>query len=384
MPVMAATTPPGPGSWTSPLGAAEVARAGTTYGSVALSDEGRTCWWVERRPSEGGRGVVLRRAGAGPATEIGAGFDARTRFHEYGGLCFAPHGEAMVASSWADQRLWVVGDGAPRPLTPETGGADRYADPQLVGDWVLALRERVTPGTIKAENALVAVRLDGTGEPTSLWTGSDFVGHARVSPAGSQVAFLTWEHPRMPWDGTELRVADLLPGPVLGPVRVVHGGPQISVFQPDWQADGSLRVVSDASGWWNLVRVDPLVTDVGAPLWPVEQECGWPAWTAGQASHGSLVDGAVAVVHGRSTRQLSVLSVGDSVPTLVDLPFTTWSPALAVQGHTVLGIAATATTSPAVVAVDLRTGSWRIVAGPSQPDPRWAPLPEQEIGRAHV
>lgn len=372
---MSATTP---GSWPSPLSAADVARDGTAYASVALSGDGRTAWWLERRPAEGGRGAVLRRTGTHPAVEVGPGFDARTRFHEYGGLCFVPYGGAMVATSWADQRLWVVGDGPPRPLTPDTG--DRYADPQIVGEHVLVLRERLTAGVIKAANALVAVRLDGTGDPVVLWSGSDFVDHARVCADGSQVAFLTWEHPRMPWDGTELRVAALLAGPALGPVRTVLGGPQTSLFQPEWEPGGSLRVVSDASGWWNLVRVDPHAGGPAQPLWPVEQECGWPAWTPGQAAHGTLggPDGGpdgVAVVHGRSARRLSVLCGG--APTTLDLPFTTWSASFAVQGGTAVGIAATATTSPAVVTVDLASGVWQVVAGPEQPDPLWAPLPEQ-------
>lgn len=369
--------PDTPGSWSSPISAADVARASTSYAGVALSDAGATAWWVEHRPAEGGRGVVCRRTGEEPAEEVGEGFDARSRFHEYGGQCFTPYRGGMVATSWQDQRLWVVGDGELRALTPDTGGADRYADPQVVGEHVLALRERVlstVPATVTSTstavtsavtNALVAVRLDGTGEPAVLWDGTDFVDHARVSADGSRIAFLTWDHPRMPWDGTELRVADLLPGPALGPTQVVLGGPETSVFQPEWEATGSLRAASDASGWWNLVRD-------GEPLWPVEQECGWPAWTPGRASHGTLADTSVAVVHGRSSRELSVLGR----PPL-DLPFTSWSASFTVQGATVLGIAASPTTSPSVVAVEPTTGTWRTVAGPEQPNPAWAPVPER-------
>ena len=345
--------PDTPGSWSSPISAADVARASTSYAGVALSDAGATAWWVEHRPAEGGRGVVCRRTGEEPAEEVGEGFDARSRFHEYGGQCFTPYRGGMVATSWQDQRLWVVGDGELRALTPDTGGSDRYADPQVVGEHLLALPERVlstVPATVTSTstavtNALVAVRLDGTGEPAVLWDGTDFVDHARVSADGRRIAFLTWDHPRMPWDGTELRVADLLPGPALGPNQVVLGGPETSVFQPEWEAAGTLRAASDASGWWNLVRD-------GEPLWPVEQECGWPGWTPGRASHGTLADTSVAVVHGRSSRELSVLGR----PPL-DLPFTSWSPSFTVQGTTVLGIAASATTSPSVVAVDPTTGT---------------------------
>jgi dipeptidyl aminopeptidase/acylaminoacyl peptidase len=359
-----------PGAWPSPLSAADVAAGGVSYTDVAVSDGGATVWWTENRPAEDGRTVLLRRRGSGPAEEVlPAGFDARTRVHEYGGRCFLPVDDAVVVSDNAEQRLWLVSDGRAVPLTPPTDRADRYAEPVLLpdGDAVVCVRERHGE---RVTHALVAVALDGSGT-TELWTGSDFVAGARVSPDGSRLAFLTWDHPRMPWDGTELRVAPLLPGPALGPDSVVLGGPAEAVFQPEWGADGRLRAVSDRSGWWNLVEVD--ASGAVDPLWPVEQECGWPMWRVGYASHGAVDDG-VAFVHGQAAQSLGVLA--DGAVRELDLPFTAWSPAFATAGRVVVAIAATPTTGWTVLRIDTATGGWERVAGPDEPDPAWTPVPE--------
>ncbi len=140
------------------------------------------------------------------------------------------------------------------------------------------------------------------------------------------------------------------------------------MFQPEWEASGALRAVTDRSGWWNLVRD-------GEDLWPVEQECGLPGWVVGMASHATLAGGEVAVVHGRQTRRLSVLGADGAVREL-DLPFTAWGTFLAADGTTVVGRAAGPSRAWAVVAVDTATGSWRDVTGGEQPDPAWAPVPE--------
>ncbi|MCW2667350.1 MAG: peptidase prolyl oligopeptidase active site domain protein [Frankiales bacterium] len=356
-------TPPA-GAWPSPLSAADASAAGTEYGQLAVTDGGRTVWWTELRPSQGGRSIVLRSVDGGPPEPVvPEGFDARTRLHEYGGACWTPYGDGLVVSGQDDQRLYVTDGSSARPLTPDTGGAVRYGEPALLGDsHVLVVRE-----TLPATTELVAVPLNG-GDPVVLWNASHFVRSARVSPDGTQLAFLTWEHPQMPWDGTELRVAPLLPGPALGEVRTVLGSTTESVFQPEWEPGGSLRAVTDRSGWWNLVRD-------GVDVWPTEQECGWPGWVNGYASHATLPGGEVAVVHGRQAKALSVLAADGAVRAL-DLPFTAWSPWLVADGATVVGRAATASSAWAVVAVDTATGSWREVTSAPQPDPAWAPVPE--------
>ncbi len=372
---MTSTAPSLPGgTWPSPLTAADAAAASTAYSDVAVTDSGRTVWWSESRPSEGGRTTVLRRAADGPVEQVlPAELDARTRVHEYGGTCWLPHEGGLITSNLTDQRLWLVPAGpsdSARPLTPETDARDRYAEPQLLpgGEHLLCVREQVLDD--RTAHQLVAVPLDGSGDVRILWDGSDFVGSPAVSPDGRQLAFVTWEHPRMPWDGTELRVADLTTVPSLDGVRTVLGGAEESVQTPAWEGD-VLRAVTDRSGWWNLVRV---AGDTVEPLWPVDEECGWPMWRLGMTTHRTLSGERTAVVH---DGRLAVLSP-DGSATDVDLPFTGWMPFLAVDADVVVGVAWTPTTLPQVVAVDL-TGevtSWRVVAGPEQPEPAWAPVPE--------
>ena len=355
------------GSWPSPLTPEQVADAGTAYGEVAVTDGGRTVWWSESRPAEGGRTTVLRRTGEGPVEEVlPAELDARTRVHEYGGRCWVPHGDGLVTSDLHDQRLWLVEDDEARALTAATGLADRYAEPQVLpgGTHVLCVRERVGERVV---HELVAVPLDGSAEVVVLWGWSDFVASPAVSPDGTLLAFVTWDHPRMPWDGAEIRVADLLPGPALGPAAVVLGGPEEAVQSPAWEGE-RLRAVTDRSGWWNLVRIE---ADGPRPVWPVEQECGLPPWRVGATTHVDLDAGRVAFVH---DGRLAVLDPSGDV-TDVDVPFTSWGPFLAADGDTVAGAAWTPVTRPAVVAVDTGRGTWRTVATGPQPDPQWAPAP---------
>jgi dipeptidyl aminopeptidase/acylaminoacyl peptidase len=355
------------GTWPSPITAEQVAEAGTRYGEVAVTDGGRTVWWSESRPGEGGRTTVLRRTQDGPVEQVlPPQLDARTRVHEYGGRCWVPHGDGLITSDLHDQRLWLVQGTAARPLTPATDLADRYAEPQVLpgGSHVLCVREHVGE---QVRHELVAVPLDGSGQVVVLWSGSDFVAAPAVHPDGSRLAFVTWDHPRMPWDGTELRVAELLPGPELGPVRVVLGGPEEAVQSPAWEPT-SLRAVTDRTGWWNLVRLED-----GEPveLWPAEQECGVPPWLLGSTTHVDVSGGRVAFMHGG---RLAVLhAAGTAVD--ADVPFTSWGPFLAADGDVVVGTAWTASSLPSVVAVDTAAGSWETVAGPEQPDPAWAPVP---------
>jgi fermentation-respiration switch protein FrsA (DUF1100 family) len=354
-----------PGTWPSPISAAHAAADDISYGPVAVTDGGRTVWWAESRPAEGGRVTVLRRTDDGPAEEVlAAQLNARTRVHEYGGLCWTVVGDELVTSNFGDQRLYR-GD---QPLTPETGSSDRYAEPLVLpgGSHVLCVRE-VAAEAVTHE--LVAVPLDGAAadardEVVVLWQGSDFVSSARLAPDGASLAFVTWDHPSMPWDSTELRVATL-DGLALRDVRVVLD--RMAVQQPLWQPDGSLWAIGEVDGWWNVVRAD------GSAVWADDEECVVPTWLLGFRT-AVPVDGGLAVGHGRDEQRLSVVTASGVTP--VDLPFVTWSPWLASDGSTVVGICSTATTHSAVVAVDVTTGLPREIAGPEQPDPAWAPNPE--------
>lgn len=385
-------TPPGatprPGAWPSPLSAADVARAGISLQSLAVDAGGQRVWWAEGRPAESGRTAVLRRGADGTVEELLPGVDARTRAHEYGGGAWVPVGDGVVASSWADQRLWrTEAPGAePYPLTPESGGALRYADAALAGgDALVCVQEDVRGEDVR--RSLVLVPLDGSGargELIELFTGPRFLACPRPSPDGRTLTWVSWEHPDMPWQRTRLWLADVVPSG-LGRARVVAGagdGVRESLVQPGWTPQGRLLVVSDRSGWWNLHTVDP--ADDGArlaPVLPEEAEQGWPGWQFGTASWAPLADGRVALVHGSDTYRLDVVDPATGELTRLGLPFTAYRPVLAASGSTVAAVGASATTPYAVLAVEVPAAGADadvtvVRTSLEPPDPAYLPVPE--------
>jgi dipeptidyl aminopeptidase/acylaminoacyl peptidase len=262
------------GSWRSPITASRIAEGAISLGWPQAV--GAALYWVEMRPKEGGRYVVVRRAPDGTIADVTpAGVNARTLVHEYGGGMYeafataAGAGEAVVFSAFDDQRLYrqdLEDDGrggaaarwsAPRPLTPEPPSARgfRYADGRVTPDRRLffSVRERHLAGEVV--NDLVVLPAGDAGEPAVVASGHDFFSSPRPSPDGRLLAGLCWDHPNMPWDGTGLWVARLdEDGRQAAAVRLA-GGEEESVVQPLWAPDGGLLFVSDRSGWWNLYRI---------------------------------------------------------------------------------------------------------------------------------
>jgi hypothetical protein len=225
---------------------------------VRLSEpwlEDGVSYWREGRPAEGGRGVVVRGdAFSEPHDVTPPGFNVRTRVHEYGGGAYWVHRGTVFFANWDDQRLYRQDlDAAPVALTPDTGGRYRYADGRVTADGsiVICVRERhEDEGVI---NELTAIPAMG-GEGRTIAGGHDFYSNPRISPDGSELAWLTWDFPNMPWDGTELWVADLAADGALSNERLVAGGVDESIVQPEWSPAGELHFASDRSGWWNLYR----------------------------------------------------------------------------------------------------------------------------------
>ena len=352
------------GSWPSPLSAADVAA-----GTVALSWPrlvGDEVWWSEGRPAEGGRVVVVRRRADGSVEDVlPAPWNARTRVHEYGGNPWTVAAGVLVFAHFADQRLWRLQPGG-EPVALTTDSGDRYADLLVVGEEVWCVRERHTDGAVS--RAIVAVPLDGSGEVRELAGGSDFLAYPRLSPDGRHLAWIAWDHPQMPWDGTELRVV-AVDG---GPVRTLLGSTTESVLQPEWLDASTLVAASDRSGWWNLVRVG--LDDAVQPLLDAEQELAGPLWQLGMTWYAVLHDGRLVVQHGD---RLGVLE--DGALRDLDLPLTSWSPALHTDGGRVVTVAGSATAPPAVVAVD-PTGAYEVVhvSADVPVTPEWLPVPTRE------
>src|SRR5580765_1063251 len=286
------------GSWTSALEAEALAAATVRFGQIAIA--GEAIFASEGRPAEGGRNVVIECDRAGRCNDVNpAPFDVRNRVHEYGGGAFlvAADGELFFCHD-ADQRIWRMRRGeAPRPVT--RGGAFRYADAVLDGtcDRLIAVREdHSAPG--EAVATIVAIAL-ASGDETVLASGHDFFSNPRLSPDGSRLAWLSWDHPRMPWQGSDLWLAALdAAGRPQNP-RHVAGGERESIFQPQWSPAGELHFASDRSGWWNLYRERAGRIE---PLHAMAAEFGEPQWVFGLSMYGFAANGSILCLYEQGGR----------------------------------------------------------------------------------
>lgn len=280
------------GSWKSPITSELIVSNAVRLGAAWL--DGPDIYWSELRPSEGGRQLVVRYgpedvalAAGESATEVTpAPFNVRSRVHEYGGGAYTVHQGTVYFSNFVDQRLYAQQAGeAPVPLTPEvtpTAGL-RYADVDIDAQrqrLICVLEDHRQTG--EAVNAITTIPLSG-GSPKVLVSGNDFYSSPRLSPDGKQLAWITWNHPQMPWDGTELWLADVTDDGSLSRPRKLVGNVKESVCQPQWSPAGALHFISDATGWWNLYRWEG---ERGEPLFPMEAEFAGPQWNFGQSSYG--------------------------------------------------------------------------------------------------
>jgi dipeptidyl aminopeptidase/acylaminoacyl peptidase len=346
------------GSWKSPFSAATV--AGGTLGLEQISLSGRRVFWIEKRPNEGGRQVIVRLDDGGLGRDVTpAPLSARTRIHEYGGQSYALADGVVVFSNLADGRLYVQETGQPaQPITPE--GPYRYGDLSITPDGtrVICVREdcgvpphaaakldngepvdAIVSISIARESSLLSVGMhdsrmrdsslgvrpdedrgvdplrmtggdsavlrhtnalfsntqhDGAAGVQVLVQGSDFYGSPRMSPDGRTLAWLAWNHPNMPWDATELWLGDLATDGTVVNRRLVAGGAEESVFQPEWSPDGDLYFVSDCSGWWNLYRLRHGRVEA---LHPMEAEFGVPGWVLGLRTYDFAAPGRIVCAY---------------------------------------------------------------------------------------
>ena len=345
------------GSWKSPIDANLVASGGV--GLQQLRIAGENIYWIESRPKEGGRKVVVRRTPDGTLEDITPPpFNARTRVHEYGGGDYAVHSGTVYFSNFGDQRIYRNRPGEqPLPLTPS--GSFRYADAILAPRQKLLICVR-EDHSVSGEpaNSLVGVGLDDGAVLQTLVSGSNFYAAPRLSPDGSKLAWLSWNHPNMPWDGTELWVADIANDGSLSRVAKVAGGESESIFQPEWSPDGKIYFVSDRTGWWNLYRWTQGKVE---PLCPMEAEFGKPQWIFGQSTYG--FDSARRIVctyaHQGHSR-LALLDVANGGLEQLEIPFTSISEVHA-RSDQVLLIAGSSAESLSIVRFSLQTREFQIL-----------------------
>ena len=340
------------GSWESPITSDVIVSETIGLGQVCL--DGDDIYWVEMRPAEGGRYVIVRCSAKGEVTDVTPpSFNARSLVHEYGGGAYLVVDGAVYFSNFADQRLYrqeVTSE--PLPVTPEA--TMRYADATFDRrcNRLICVREDHTHGEREAVTTIVAVDVQGSVPVSVLVSGADFYSSPRLSPDGRHLAWLCWNHPNMPWDGTDLYAAEVKDDGTLGHPERVAGGPDESLFQPEWSPDGALHFVSDRTGWWNLYRWRGGRVE---PLWHIEAEFGTPQWIFGMSTYG--FESAERVVcsylqHGRWRLATIDTASGETEP--VDTPYTSIA-FLRVSGGRAVFLAGSPTQSAAVVALDLAT-----------------------------
>jgi dipeptidyl aminopeptidase/acylaminoacyl peptidase len=341
------------GSWKSPITSDLIVADTIRLGELALVDS--TVYWVEGRPSEGGRNVVVKWHEGLRCDVTPAPYNARTRVHEYGGGAITMHGHTLYFANFDDQRLYrQTPDGAPEAVTP--AGEWRYADGVMLPDGrMICVREdhTVTSGQ-NAVNTIVILSLDGKDSGTVLVSGNDFYATPRLSPDGTKLAWLTWNHPNMPWDGTELWLADLAPDNSLNHHQLIAGGLEESIFQPEWSPGGVLHFVSDRTGWWNLYRWQDGMVE---PLYPMEAEFGQPQWSFSSARYGFETDTNIICAYTQNgVWHLARLDTHSKTLTEIPLPYSTISSSnLVVTDKYALFIAGRSIIPATVVRVDLQT-----------------------------
>jgi dipeptidyl aminopeptidase/acylaminoacyl peptidase len=311
------------GSWKSPITADLI-----VGGSVGLSQpqiDGPDIYWVELRPTEGGRNVIVKCSPDRTFTDLTPQpFNSRTRVHEYGGGDYIANNGTVYFSNFADQRLYKQAEPGEMPL-PLTPAADvRYADACMDHSRgrLICVREDHSVHNAEAVNTIVALSTEGNEDPGLVLThGNDFYSSPRVSPDGTQLAWLTWNHPNMPWDGCELWVGEFGPEGTLASTRWVAGGVNESIFQPEWSPDGVLYFASDRNGWWNLQRIsaEGEIESVAK----VKGELGMPQWLFGMSSYAFVSADLIISSHvEQGVSRLETIDTRTGKLTVVDSPFT--------------------------------------------------------------
>ena len=294
------------GTWESLITSEMLVGGAVRLGEIVT--DGDDVWWAESRPDEGGRTVIVRNG----KDQTDKKTNVRTLVHEYGGSAWWVRNGTLVYSQYFDQRLYrrdKSGDSIPLTPESETQQSYRYADGRITNneDWYVCVRETHTSSDEEPSNEIVAVPLDGSQQIRVLVSGPDFVSSPRVSKEGDQIAWVQLNHPNMPWDDTQLCIASL-EEMVLSNQKVTKSKAE-SFFQPEWDDQGNLHVVSDRNNWWNLFRVDQSTNEIDlTSLTNIEAEIGLPQWVFGQSRYAFVGDEIWFVYREAGIDKLATLS----------------------------------------------------------------------------
>ena len=365
------------GSWASPITVDLLLKGNVHFRNQMVRWDGDDLYWSELRPSEAGRIVVCRRAADGAISDVTPpGFNARSRVHEYGGGHFAVEGGTVWFTNFADQRLYRQdGGGTPRALTPAVDV--RHAD-MLVDDrrgLIYAVREDHTTGASEAVNSIVALDSTGERESFTVAAGNDFYSSPKLSPDGGRLAWTTWNHPNMPWDGSELWVGELDRDGHLTASRKIAGGDSESVLQPEWSPAGELYFVSDRSDWWNLYRARG---EGDEPVCHKAAEFGAPQWVFGMRFYAFAgPDEIVCLYSEPGGTKLGRIDVAAGTMKQVELLYAGLTN-VQINGRTAAFFAASATLAGRVLTINLDTGAQEVVkvSNPAHIDPASLCIPK--------
>ena len=363
------------GSWKSPITSDLIVSESIGLGG-AIYDR-QDIYWLEGRPSEGGRYVLVRRTPQGTVEDVTPQpYNVRTRVHEYGGGAFLVAEGTVYFVNFADQRLYKQFPHThPEPLTAETKRC--YAEPLLdrQRDRLICICE--DHDTIDAEprNYIASIDLN-TGNVTSLVSGCDFYVSPRLSPDGKTLAWVQWNHPNMPWDDTQLCIGTVNDNGSISDIKVVAGGEEEAVCHPLWSPDGQLYFVSDRSNWWNLYRL----TSEGKieTLFEMEAEFAFPHWVFGLSLYDFVSPEQIICTYTQNGQwYLATLNTKAKVLKTLDVPYTDIG-SVHTQGNEVIFVGGSATEATAVVEMNLETGKSRVLkrATNLEIDPGYLSVPE--------
>lgn len=345
------------GTWPSPLSAADIASSSLRLGQTAV--DGDSVYWLEGRPAEAGRSVLMSYSQQHGMQEVlPTDYNIRSRAHEYGGGAYAVEQGLICFVHDGDRQLYLYRHHEAIALTGEenTSYADMIFDTQR--QRVICIREQYQSGGDEPVSEIIAVALDGSGIITVLQSGCDFYSNPELSADGRRLCWLQWNHPHMPWDSTELHVADLDDDGGTGHSMLIAGGENESVFQPQWHPDGSLYFVSDRSGYWNLYSHR---NGQSRELYPVENEFGLPQWVFGMSTYAIIDDRRLLCSYcDKGIWHLAILHVTDRRLEELDLAYTDFS-SIAANRHGAILLAASPWSATEVLYLSDRLASLHVL-----------------------